>query len=124
MHVTATITFQDILDALDLTEIPGVEFGPLYDFDIEGARVSDDDAFNKLDTLGMIPDEPEDDEERYFDTADIADAFDHLGRGEVAVARALFQRAFDGDDDVDRAIEEALRKWPTGTPALEMRKAA
>lgn len=102
MIVPATIQFKDILNALDLLEIPGVDKANDDWVQLEGVDVDECDIEFDCDVChGELP-EPE----REVNSALLADFIQAVKSGDTMTAKALVGRVFE--DRSDAAIAGGL----------------
>ena len=108
IKLNGSVLYEDILSALGIDEIPDVDFDPGDEIRFDDVAVSDDDAIEELERNGLLP-EPEEEKPTYS-VPDIRDAIRYVRCGDMAMARAMFDRIFDGDDKAKFAVEEVLRE--------------
>jgi hypothetical protein len=120
IKVSAIASYGEILDALGIEHIDGLSHDYERTFKIDEVSVDSSEVIDELDDRDLLP-EPD---SAGFNIADIRDAFQALRKGDLLVARVLFDRIFDEDDAAKLAVEAELRNWSTQPAPAALAKAA
>ena len=107
ISLSGTVIYSDILAALDIDEIKGVHREDDDAIFFDEISVDADVALEEFQERDLIP---EPDEDRKYSLADLRDAFKYLRCGEAGLARIMFDRIFEGDEEAQRLIAESLRE--------------